>query len=82
VAEGRTQRARNVEVAAAGFGVDVRGTAPAVTTVYAKRDSSYPDVAADPIEFFPRPCAIDVEIRAKTQRIYFDTCVYRKPNPS
>ena len=69
VAERRAQRTRQIEVPAAGFGIDVGGAASAVAPVNAENHVADPDVAADPFEFFPGSRAVDVEIGAKSQRI-------------
>jgi hypothetical protein len=76
VSKGSAQGTRQVKIAAAGFGVDVGGAASAVASVNAKQPFSDPDVAADPIEFFPGPGAVDVEIGAKTQRVDFDAPLF------
>ena len=72
MSERGAQRAGQIEVPTAGFGIDVGGTAAAIATVDPKQPASDPDIAAHPIEFLPRPCAIDIEICPKPQRIDLD----------
>ena len=78
VPEGGAQRTRQIKIAAAGLRVDVGGAAAAVAPVDAKQPFADPDVAADPIEFFPGPGAVDIEIGPKPQRIDLDTPLFSR----
>ena len=60
VAEGRPQRAGDVEVAAAGFGIDIGGAATAVAAVDTEQRIADSDVAADPVELLPGVCAVTI----------------------
>ena len=69
MSEGRTQRARDVEVATAGFRIDIGGAAASVAPVDAKQSVADPDVATDPIEFLPGRRTVDIKVGAKSQWI-------------
>src|SRR5271170_1102029 len=69
VAERGAQRAGDVEIAAAGDGIDVGRAATPVASIDAEGDAADAKVRADPVEFAPRPKTIDIDVGAKAERI-------------
>src|SRR5258708_29586360 len=72
VAERCAQRARDVEVATAGVGIDVGGATASVAPLNPERRLAHAQIAADPLELLPGPGTVAVETGPEAQWIDFE----------